>query len=88
MTHVEMLKDPNFKRSLEGHIVSHINNEFSKRGLELPLPKFRNNIATYDDPNVAKLATRCRAGAIMLAQLLDEKMKIKEEPHQIKKASK
>ena len=88
MTHVEMLKDPNFKRQLESKIVAHINNEFSKRGLELPLPKFRNNIATYDDPNVAKLATRCRAGAIMLAQLLDEKMKIKEEPHQIKKASK
>lgn len=73
MTHVEMLQDPNFKRQLESKIVAHINNEFSKRGLELPLPKFRNNIATYDDPNVAKLATRCRAGAVLFAQLLDEK---------------
>lgn len=75
MTHVEMLQDPNFKRQLESKIVAHINNEFSKRGLELPLPKFRNNIATYDDPNVAKLATRCRAGAVLLARLLDEKDK-------------
>lgn len=71
--YLAMLRDPNFKRSLESKIVAHINHEFAKAGRELPLPKFRDNMATYDDPNVTKLANRCRTGAILLAQLLDEK---------------
>lgn len=73
MTHIEMLKDPNFKRNLDNKIVAHINHEFSKAGRELPLPKFRDNLVTYDDPNVMKLVNRCRTGALLLAQLLDEK---------------
>ena len=73
MTHVEMLKDPNFKRNLDNKIVAHINHEFSKAGRELPLPKYRDNLVTYDDPNVMKLVNRCRTGALLLAQLLDEK---------------
>ena len=73
MTHIEMLKDPNFKRNLDNKIVAHINHEFSKAGRELPLPKFRDNLVTYDDPNVMKLVNRCRTGAVLLAQLLDEK---------------
>ena len=77
MTHIEMLKDPNFKRNLDNKIVAHINHEFSKAGRELPLPKFRDNVVTYDDPNVMKLVKRCRAGAILLAQLLDEKEAVK-----------
>ena len=77
MTHIEMLKDPNFKRNLDNKIVAHINHEFSKAGRELPLPKFRDNLVTYDDPNVMKLVKRCRTGAILLAQLLDEKEAVK-----------
>ena len=77
MTHIEMLKDPNFKRNLDNKIVAHINHEFSKAGRELPLPKFRDNLVTYDDPNVMKLVNRCRTGAILLAQLLDEKEPVK-----------
>ena len=73
MTHIEMLKDPNFKRNLDNKIVAHINHEFSKAGRELPLPKFRDNLVTYDDPTVMKLVNRCRTGAVLLAQLLDEK---------------
>lgn len=73
MTHIKMLKDPNFKRNLDNKIVAHINHEFSKAGRELPLPKFRDNLVTYDDPNVMKLVNRCRTGALLLAQLLDEK---------------
>ena len=77
MTHIEMLKDPNFKRNLDNKIVAHINHEFSKAGRELPLPKFRDNLVTYDDPNVMKLVNRCRTGAVLLAQLLDEKEAMK-----------
>ena len=73
MTHIEMLQDPAFKRSLDNKIVARINHEFSKAGRELPLPKFRDNLVTYDDPNVMKLVNRCRTGALLLAQLLDEK---------------
>lgn len=71
--YIQQLQDPTFKRSLENKIVAHINHEFSKAGRELPLPKFRDNVVTYDDPNVMKLVKRCRTGAILLAQLLDEK---------------
>ncbi|NWK74130.1 hypothetical protein HYG93_07480 [Acinetobacter sp. SwsAc6] len=73
MTHIEMLQNPNFKRKLENKIVAHINHEFSKAGRELPLPKFRNDMVTYDDANVMKLVNRIRTGAALLAQLLDEK---------------
>lgn len=73
MTHIEMLQNPNFKRKLENKIVAHINHEFSKAGRELPLPKFRNDMVTYDEANVAKLVNRIRTGAVLLAQLLDEK---------------
>ena len=73
MTHIEMLQNPNFKRKLENKIVAHINHEFSKAGRELPLPKFRNDMVTYDDANVTKLVNRIRTGAVLLAQLLDEK---------------
>ncbi len=72
-TYMQKLQDPTFKRSLENKIVAHINHEFSKAGRELPLPKFRDNLVTYDDPNVMKLVNRCRTGAVLLAQLLDEK---------------
>jgi len=71
--YLKKLQEPNFKRDLEGKIVAHINHEFAKAGRELPLPKFRDNMATYDDPNITKLANRCRTGALLLAQLLDEK---------------
>lgn len=73
MTYMQKLQDPNFKRLLEGKIVAHITHEFSKAGRELPIPRFRDNVAIYDDPNVMKLANRCRTGAILLAELLDEK---------------
>ena len=71
--HMQQLQDPTFKRNLDNKIVAHINHEFSKAGRELPLPKFRDNLVTYDDPNVMKLVNRCRTGAVLLAQLLDEK---------------
>jgi hypothetical protein len=38
-----------------------------------PLPKFRDNMATYDEANVTKMANRIRTGAVLLARLLDEK---------------
>ena len=75
--YIQQLQDPTFKRSLENKIVAHINHEFSKAGRELPLPKFRDNVVTYDDPNVMKLVKRCRSGAVLLAQLLDEKEAVK-----------
>lgn len=34
MTHIEMLQDPDFKRSLENKIVAHINTEYMKAGYE------------------------------------------------------
>ena len=36
MTHIEMLQNPEFKRSLENKIVAHINTEYKKRGLIAP----------------------------------------------------
>lgn len=77
MKHIELLQNPDFKRSLENKIVAHINAEYLKLGMSPPLPKFRNNMATYDEANVTKLANRVRTGAVLLAQLLDEKEKIK-----------
>ena len=60
MTHLEMLQDPDFKRSLENKIVAHINTEYMKAGMSPPVPKFRNNMATYEEANVTKLANRVR----------------------------
>lgn len=77
MKHIELIQNPDFKRSLENKIVAHINAEYLKLGMSPPLPKFRNNMATYDEANVTKLANRVRTGAVLLAQLLDEKEKIK-----------
>lgn len=73
MTHIEMLQDPDFKRSLENKIVAHINTEYMKAGMSPPVPKFRNNKATYEEANVTKLANRVRTGMVLMAQALDEK---------------
>lgn len=73
MTHLEMLQDPDFKRSLENKIVAHINTEYMKAGMSPPVPKFRNNMATYEEANVTKLANRVRTGTVLMAQALDEK---------------
>lgn len=73
MTHIEMLQDPDFKRSLENKIVAHINTEYMKAGMSPPVPKFRNNMATYEEANVTKLANRVRTGMVLFAQALDEK---------------
>jgi hypothetical protein len=37
------------------------------------LPKFRDDMATYDEPAAAKMANRLRAGAMLFAQVLDER---------------
>lgn len=76
MTYIEMLRSPNFKRSFERKIVAHINAEYLKASLSPPLPKFENDMATYAEANVSKLANRVRTGAVLFAQLLDEKEKI------------
>ena len=76
MTHLDLLRSPNFKRSFERKIVAHINAEYLKAGLSPPLPKFENDMATYSEANVSKLANRVRTGAVLFAQLLDEKEKI------------
>lgn len=73
MTHIEMLQNPEFKRSLENKIVAHINTEYMKAGMSPPVPKFRNNMATYEEANVTKLANRVRTGMVLFAQALDEK---------------
>lgn len=72
MTYLEMLQDADFKRRFENKIVAHINAEYMKVGISPPLPKFRNNVANYDEANVTKLANRVRTGAVLLAQFLDE----------------
>lgn len=72
MTYIEMLRSPNFKRSLERKIVAHINAEYLKAGMSPPLPKYENDMATYAEANVSKLANRVRTGAVLFAQLLDE----------------
>ncbi len=42
--------------------MAHINTEYMKAGMSPPLPKFRNDVATYDEANVTKLAKRIRVG--------------------------
>ena len=76
MNHLDLLRSPNFKRSFERKIVAHINAEYMKVGMSPPLPKFENDMATYSEANVSKLANRVRTGAVLFAQLLDEKEKI------------
>lgn len=44
MTHLEILHDPNFKRSLENKIVAHINNELMQYCLLNYLMKNRFNL--------------------------------------------
>ena len=72
MTNFELLQTQAFKKKLENKIVAHITHEYSKAGLNLPLPKFREDMVTYDEPSAAKMANRLRAGAVLLAQALDE----------------
>ena len=71
--YIQQLQDPTFKRSLENKIVAHINTEYMKAGMSPPLPKFRNNMAIYEEANVTKLANRVRTGMVLMAQALDEK---------------
>ena len=72
MTHLDLLRSPNFKRCFERKIVAHINAEYMKDGMTAPLSKSVNDMATYAEANVSKLANRVRTGAVLFAQLLDE----------------
>lgn len=72
MKKIELLQNLAFKKKLENKIAAHITHEYSKAGLELPLPKFRESMVTYDEPAAAKMANRLRSGAVLLAQALDE----------------
>lgn len=73
MTLTDQLQNTPLKKKMENKIVAHVTHEFSKAGLTLPLPKFRDDMATYDEPAAAKMANRLRAGAMLLAQVLDER---------------
>lgn len=42
------------KKNFENKLVAHITHEFSKANIALPLPKFRDGMATYDEPAAAK----------------------------------
>lgn len=72
MKRVEQIQTT-LKKSFENKLVAHITHEFSKANIVLPLPKFRNDMATYDEPAAAKMANRLRTGAMLFAQVLDEK---------------
>lgn len=72
MKRIDLLQTPEFKKKLENKIVSHITHEFSKAGLELPLPKFRQNMVEFDQAAAQKMANRLRSGAVLMAQALDE----------------
>lgn len=72
MSYTNQLQNTTLKKKMENKIVAHITHEFSKAGLTLPLPKFRDNMVTYDEPAAAKLANRLRTGAMLFAQVLDE----------------
>ena len=41
MTNFELLQTQAFKKKMENKLVAHITHEYSKAGLNLPLPKFR-----------------------------------------------
>lgn len=69
----EQLQNPTFQKKLELSIVAHIVTECQKAGVDpLPLHKYRNNLATYDEPGFSKIANHIRQGAVILAQELDE----------------
>lgn len=68
----EQLQNTSLKKKMENKIVAHVTHEFSKAGLTLPLPKFRDEMATYDEPAAAKMANRLRTGAMLFAQVMDE----------------
>lgn len=68
----DQLQNSPLKKKMENKIVAHVTHEFSKAGLTLPLPKFRDGMAKYDEPAAAKMANRLRTGAMLFAQVLDE----------------
>lgn len=72
MSYTNQLQNTTLKKKMENKIVAHITHEFSKAGLTLPLPKFRDDMATYDEPSAAKMANRLRTGAMLFALVLDE----------------
>lgn len=73
MSYTNQLQNTTLKKKMENKIVAHITHEFSKAGLTLPLPKFRDDMVTYDEPAAAKMANRLRTGAMLFAQVLDER---------------
>lgn len=69
----EQLQNHTFQKKVEDKIVAHIVTECQKAGIDpLPLPKFRNGFATFDEPKFAKIANHLRHGSVILAQALDE----------------
>ena len=60
------------KKKFEDKVAAHITHEYSKAGLTLPLPKFRDDMVTYDEPAAAKISNHIRTGAMLFAQVLDE----------------
>lgn len=73
--HLKLLQTPEFKRKLEDRIIGHINNEYLRVGQSPPLPKLRDNMYHYEDPQATRLANRIRTGAVMLATLMDDNQK-------------
>lgn len=74
MTLNEQLQNPTFQKKVEDKIVAYIITECQKAGINpLPLPKFRNGFATFDEPKFAKIANHLRQGSVILAQVLDER---------------
>lgn len=70
----EQLQNPTFQKKVEDKIVAYIITECQKVGIDpLPLPKFRNGFATFDEPKFAKIANHLRQGSVILAQVLDER---------------
>jgi hypothetical protein len=71
MNYQELLNTPEFRKQLDQQIIAHINKEFGRLGLDLPLPKFRDNVLVYDDPRICKLVDRFRTGAGIVMFLMD-----------------
>lgn len=70
----EQLQTLQLQKKVEDKIVAYITTECQKANINpLPLPKFREGLATYDEPKFAKMANRLRKGAVLLAQVLDER---------------
>lgn len=72
MTLTDQLQNTPLKKKMEDKIAAHITHEFSKAGIPLPLPKFRDDMVTYDEPAAAKISNHIRTGAMLFAQVLDE----------------